>query len=148
MFSPRRNFYRGRSPARSTGGMAATAHPQASLLAVDIMRDGGNAVDAGIAAMALLCVIEPQATGIGGDCFALFAPAGKPPVGLNGSGRAPRNASLAALLEGGLSEIEIESAYAVTVPGAVDAWCQLHAEHGRMPFERLIAPAIHAAARA
>lgn len=141
----RRDFYSGRSPARGRTAMAATAHPDASALAIDILREGGNAVDAGIAAMALLCVIEPQATGIGGDCFAIYAPNGGPAIGLNGSGRAPRGASIAELLAKGMSEIPIESPFAVTVPGAVDAWCRLHADHGRLPFECLMAPAIRAA---
>ncbi|MBO9513091.1 MAG: gamma-glutamyltransferase family protein [Variovorax sp.] len=125
--------------------MAATAHPQATLLAIDILREGGSAADAGIAAMALLCVIEPQATGIGGDCFAVYAPGGRSPVGLNGSGRSPALATPEALGAQGVSRIDALSAHAVTVPGAVDAWCALHARYGRLPFERLLAPAIHAA---
>jgi len=141
----RQNFYSGRSPARGDLGMAATAHPQATLTALDILREGGNAVDAGIAAMALLGVIEPQATGIGGDCFAIYAPGGRSPIGLNGSGRTPGKLSLDYLAGAGLASIGALSAYAVTVPGAVDAWCTLHERYGKLPFERLLAPAIQAA---
>jgi gamma-glutamyltranspeptidase/glutathione hydrolase len=141
----RRNFYEGRSVARGARGMAATSHPKATLLALDIMREGGNAVDAGIAAVALLCVIEPHMTGIGGDCFAIYAPGGRNPVGLNGSGRSPRRATLDWYREAGITEIAAETPHSVTVPGAVDAWCRLHGDHGRLPLDRLLAPAIDAA---
>jgi gamma-glutamyltranspeptidase/glutathione hydrolase len=141
----RSDYYTGRSPARSEHGMAATAHPQATLLALDILRAGGNAVDAGIAAMALLCVIEPHATGIGGDCFAIHAPGGRDPVGLNGSGRAPARATPDWYRGQGIAGIGFESPHSVTVPGAIDAWWRLHADHGRLPWDRLLAPAIAAA---
>ena len=135
----------GRSVSVSDRGMAATSHPLASLAAVDILRAGGNAVDAALAAVALQCVIDPHMTGVGGDCFAMFSPAGGKPVSLNGSGHAPSAATLGRLRGLGLTMIADDSVHAVTVPGAVDAWCRLNAEHGRFAMARVLAPAIEAA---
>jgi gamma-glutamyltranspeptidase/glutathione hydrolase len=142
---PRNFFQPGRSVAISDRGMAATSHPQATLAAVDILRAGGNAVDAAVAAVALQSVIDPHMTGIGGDCFALYTPAGGKPIALNGSGRAPHKAELDYFLDKRFSAIPDDSPHAVTVPGAVDAWCSLISRYGRIGVDRVLAPAIGAA---
>lgn len=125
--------------------MAATSHPQATLAALDILRDGGNAMDAAIAAVALQCVVEPQMTGIGGDCFVLYAPKGQNPVALNGSGRTPNKTDLNKVIATGIKDIAPNAADGVTIPGAVDAWCQLSKSHGTKSLDEILRPAIHAA---
>src|SRR5215467_4600842 len=91
----------GRSPVYAREGMAATSHPLASLAAIETLKSGGTAADAAIAACAVLCVVEPAMTGIGGDCFCLVAKPGQPVWGYNGSGRAGAGASAAVLWEKG-----------------------------------------------
>ena len=135
----------GRSVSLAENGMVATSHPAASLAALDILREGGNAIDAAVCAVAVQGVVDAHMTGIGGDCFALIAEAGKEPWCLNGSGRAPAAALLGHYLERGLARIDEDSPHAVTVPGAVDAWCSLIADHGRLGMERVLRPAIEAA---
>ncbi len=137
----------GRSPVYSTHGMAATSMPAATLTALDVLRAGGNALDAAVAACAVLCVIEPQSTGIGGDCFCLYAPAGSGKViGLNGSGRAPAAASIDWFESHQIRAIDNTSAHAVTVPGSINAWETLLAAHGRKGLDELLQPAIRYAA--
>src|SRR3954467_10903717 len=112
----------GRSPVIAGEGMAATSSPLATLAALDVLRSGGNAVDAAVTASAVLCVTEPHMTGIGGDCFALIGKPDGTVVGLNGSGRAARDADANWLSASGLIEIGLNSVHSITVPGAIDAW--------------------------
>lgn len=134
-----------RSVAVAEHGMAATSHPQATLAAVEILKAGGNAVDAAIAAVAVQGVVEPQMTGIGGDCFALYSPNGGEPVALNGSGRTPAGTDPGKYADGTQRDIPPTSPEAVTVPGAIDAWCRLIADHGSKSLEEIFRPAIAAA---
>ena len=141
---PMRDFHHpGRSTVHAQNGMAACSHPLASLTAIDILRDGGNAIDAAVAASAVLCVVEPMMTGIGGDCFALIAKDGKGPViGLNGSGHAPAASDAATLRDQGLDRIPRHSPHAVTIPGAIAAWAKLIKDHGRKSLGEVLQPAI------
>ena len=132
----------GRSPVIACEGMAATSHPLASLAAVETLRAGGNAADAAVTAVAVLCVVEPQMTGIGGDCFGMISVPGQPVWGYNGCGRAGARASTEALLAQGIRTIASDSIHAVTVPGAIDAWAAILKAHGRFGLDRALAPAI------
>ncbi len=134
----------GRSPVLATGGMCATSHPLAAQVAVQVLKEGGNAMDAAIAGAVLLGLCEPHSTSIGGDLFALLKPAGEERiVALNGSGRAPAGFDAAALRAEGHTAIPLTSAHAVTIPGAVDAFCRLSADWGRAGLAASLAPAIH-----
>jgi gamma-glutamyltranspeptidase/glutathione hydrolase len=136
--------FAGRSAVWGLHGAAATAHPLASLAAIEALKAGGSAVDAAISANAVLGVVEPIACGIGGDAFAmLWDPMAGKVVGLNGSGRSPRGLSLETQRErarNGL--IRSHGAVSVSVPGCVDAWGALHARYGRLPWRALFEPAI------
>jgi gamma-glutamyltranspeptidase / glutathione hydrolase len=133
----------GRSAVYAANGMCATSHPLAAQVAVDILKSGGNAVDAAIAGAVLLGICEPQMTGLGGDCFALIKPAGQETVlALNGSGRAPAAASAQALRDRGLQTVPLRGIEAVTLPGAVDAFCKLSSDWGRLGLDQVLAPAI------
>ena len=135
----------GRSAAIAANGMVATSAPRATLAGLDVVRTGGNAMDAAIAAVAMQSVVEPQSTGIGGDCFVLYSPKGAPPVALNGSGRAPAKANVEWYAERQIQQIETQTPHAVTIPGAVDAWCLLNREFGTKPLAELLEPAAQAA---
>lgn len=138
-----RNFhFPGRSPVIGTKAMVATSHPLASQAAIAMLRKGGNAVDAAITATAVMCVVEPAMTGIGGDCFALIGRPGKAPIALNGSGRAPKGATLEFFQKQGIKQIEMQTAHAVSVPCSIDAWATLLKDHGRKTFADVLAPAI------
>lgn len=138
----------GRSVAQGAGGAAATSHQLSTFIALEVLRSGGNAVDAAITACALQCVIEPHNTGIGGDCFALiWREDGQKLHALNGSGWAPAGLDAAHLRKAGETEIGLTSVHAVTVPGAIDAWSRLLADHGTRSLAEVLAPAIDYAER-
>ncbi len=146
-----------RSPVLGQHGMAATAVPLATQIAIDILKAGGSAIDAAIAANAALGLMEPVSCGIGGDCFAIvWDPKTKKLHGYNGSGRSPKGRDLAAMRQR-LGSIETFfkannlpfrphippfGSLAVSVPGAVDAWGALHAKFGKLPLAEVLAPAI------
>ncbi|MEO0618510.1 MAG: gamma-glutamyltransferase [Pseudomonadota bacterium] len=132
----------GRSPVLGTTAMCATSHPQASRVALDVLRSGGNAVDAAIAASAVLTVVEPAMTGIGGDCFALIHRPGEDVRAVNGAGRGPAGLSIDTLRSAGINELTQHSPHSVTVPGAIAAWCHLRETFGNRDMADLLAPAI------
>ena len=137
----------GRSPAHGMKGMAATSHTLSTATAIDILRAGGNALDAAIAACAVQCVVEPGSTGVGGDNFCLYAPAGtSKPIAFNGSGKAPTGATCEYYADKCWSELPRQSPHSCVVPAAIDAWCRLSADHGRLPLKDVLAPAIDYAA--
>ncbi|QFT58521.1 Putative gamma-glutamyltransferase YwrD [Sulfitobacter sp. THAF37] len=134
----------GRSPVIAANGMCATSHPLAAKTAIDILERGGNAMDAAIAGGVLLGICEPQMTGIGGDCFVLYTLPGSDEVhALNGSGRSPATADAAQLRDRGLTAVPVHGVEAVTVPGAIDAFCHLSDTVGKAGLETVLAPAIH-----
>lgn len=133
----------GRSPVYATNAMAATSMPEATLTAIEVMKAGGNALDAAIAAAAVLAVVEPQSTGVGGDLFCLYSPAGSGKViALNGSGRTPAGLSLESLATQGLTSYDASSVHAITIPGAVSGWETLAKAYGRKGLNELLQPAI------
>ncbi|WJR80037.1 gamma-glutamyltransferase [Bradyrhizobium sp. NP1] len=142
-----RNFHlAGRSTVHTQNGMIATSHPLAALAGVEVLKAGGTAADAAIAASALLAVIEPQSTGIGGDCFALVQPRGEGKItAYNGSGRAPMAARAEWYLERKIHSVPLTSAHAVSIPGAIDAWDTILRDHGKFGLDMLLQPAIRAA---
>jgi gamma-glutamyltranspeptidase/glutathione hydrolase len=133
-----------RSPVRGTNGMAATSHPLATLAAIEMLRSGGNAIDAAVTAAAVQAVVEPQSTGIGGDCFVLLAPKGSAEIkAFNGSGRAPAGATIDWFKSRGYASVPEQGALSVTIPGAIDAWDRLLASYGKKGLDAALAPAIH-----
>lgn len=141
-----RNLHRpGRSPVYAPTACISTSHPLATEAGITILRSGGNAVDAAIAACAVMCVVEPHMTGIGGDCFALVAPKGaSKPFALNGSGKAPMAATVDWFESQGITELGLTGdPHAVTIPGAIAAWAALLERFGKKTFAEVLAPAIH-----
>ena len=134
-----------RSPVIAQHGMAATAHPLATQIALDVLKDGGNAVDAAIAANAALGLMEPTGNGIGGDLFAIiYDPATGELHGINGSGRSPANQTLDQLLEklNGAEALPPYGALPITVPGTVDAWFAMHERFGKRSMADNLAPTV------
>ncbi|REL30369.1 gamma-glutamyltransferase [Thalassotalea euphylliae] len=134
-----------RSPVLAMNGMAATSHPLASQVAIDILKDGGSAMDAAIAANAAIGLMEPTGNGIGGDLFAIvWDPKTEKLHGLNGSGRSAKGQTLAQLKAkiGDVSQIPNWGTPPVTVPGTVDAWFELHKKFGKLSMAQNLAPAI------
>jgi gamma-glutamyltranspeptidase/glutathione hydrolase len=141
-------FLPGRSPVCGLEAAVASSHPLASAAALRALHDGGNAVDAAVTATFVLCVVEPQSTGIGGDCFALIGKDGRgPPLAYNGSGRSPRALPRAGIGSPALDRLEETDVHAVTVPGLVEGLCRIVADHGSFPLTRALAPAIGYAER-
>ncbi len=128
-----------------SNAMAATSHPLATEEALNILKKGGNAVDAAITASIILSVVEPNATSIGGDCFAIVKMEGKDPVSYNGSGIAPEKANYNFFKSKNIDKIGLTSPHSVTIPGAVDAWKKIHDDFGKLDFEELFIPAINIA---
>ncbi len=132
-----------RSEVFAKNGMAATSQPLATGVALDVLKAGGSAVDAAIAANAVLGLVEPTGCGIGGDLFAMvWDVEAKELVGLNASGRSPRSLALEEFAKRGLARIPSHGPLPVTVPGCVDGWAELHARFGVLPWKDLFAPAI------
>ena len=133
----------GRSVARSTHAMVASSQPLASQTGLEILRRGGNAVDAAIAMAAVLNVTEPNMTGIGGDAFMMvYSAKARKLEALNASGRAPRALSLDVFRAKQISQMPLAGMEVVTVPGAFDGWVTLLEKHGTMKLAELLAPAI------
>ena len=132
-----------RSEVYAPHAMAATSHPLATQIALDVMQAGGSAVDAAIAANAALGLMEPTGSGVGGDLFAIvWDPKTKRLHGYNGSGRSPRSLTLAEFRRRGLADVPPHGPLPVTVPGTVDAWFALHERFGKRPIAADLAPAI------
>jgi gamma-glutamyltranspeptidase/glutathione hydrolase len=132
-----------RSEVIARNGMAATSHPLATQVALDILKKGGNAIDAAIAADAVLGVVEPTGAGVGGDLFAIIWSADKGKLyGLNGSGRSPRSLKLEYFKENGYEFIPSFGPLPVSVPGCVDGWYEMHDMFGHLPMNEILQPAI------
>jgi len=133
-----------RSEVIARNGMAATSQPLATQVALDILKKGGNAIDAAIAANAVLGVVEPTGAGIGGDLFAMIWSADKGKLyGLNGSGRSPRSLKFEYFKDNGFEFIPSYGPLPVSVPGCVDAWYEIHDMFGRLPMKDILQPAIN-----
>jgi gamma-glutamyltranspeptidase/glutathione hydrolase len=132
-----------RSDVIAPHAMAATSHPLATQIALDVMKQGGTAMDAAIAANAALGLMEPTGNGIGGDLFAIvWDPKTNKLHGYNGSGRSPKSLTLDHFKQQGITDIPAHGPLPVSVPGAVDGWFALHERFGKLPMRELLAPTI------
>ena len=133
-----------RSVVLAQNGIVATSHPLASQIGLDILKKGGNAIDAAIAANAALGLMEPTGCGIGGDLFAIvWDGKTKKLYGLNASGRSPKKLTLDYFEKKGMIKIPSHGPLPVSVPGAVDGWFELHEKFGSKPIDELLSPAIN-----
>ncbi len=140
---PARTGGRTRAAVRAMNGMVATSQPLASAAGLRILQQGGNAIDAAVAAAAVLCVVEPMMVSAGGDLFAIVWHAGRKELkALNSSGRSPRAIGIDALRERGFTQTPPDGIHAVTVPGAVEGWAKLLERYGTMKLDRVLEPAI------
>lgn len=136
-------LHKTRSAVMARHGMAATSQPLATATAIGILQQGGNAVDAAIAANAVLGVVEPMSCGLGGDLFAIIWDAKtKRLIGLNASGRSPAAATIDLFKSKGLTEIPTHGPLSWSVPGCVDGWDQLLRRFGTKTWSELLGPAI------
>src|SRR6266511_3718623 len=137
-----------RSAVRAMNGMVATSQPLASAAGLRILQQGGNAVDAAVAAAAALCVVEPMMVSPGGDMFAIVGDAKRKELkGLNASGRSPAAISIDELKRRGIDRMPSEGIHTVTVPGAVDGWAKILERYGTMKLAQVLQPAIEYAER-
>jgi gamma-glutamyltranspeptidase / glutathione hydrolase len=137
-------FVSRRPVVMSKRGMAASSQPLAVEAAIKTLRAGGNAIDAAVAATAVLGVVEPMSTGLGGDCFAIIYNAREGRLAaINGSGRAPFSASADALLGLGFNSVPVEGPHSITIPGALDALSRCLATYGTITIREALADAIH-----
>jgi gamma-glutamyltranspeptidase / glutathione hydrolase len=134
----------GRSEVIAQNGMVCTSHPLSTQVGIEILKAGGSAIDAAIAANAMEGVVEPHVNGIGGDIFAIVWDAkNKKLHGLNGSGRSPYTLTLAELKKRGLTHIPSTGPLPVSVPGCVDGWFELHQKFGKLPMKQVLSHAIN-----
>lgn len=132
-----------RSEVLARNGMAATSQPLATQAALDILKKGGSAMDAAIAANAVLGLVEPASCGIGGDIFAIVWSAKDQKLyGFNGSGRAPKSLNIDYFIDKGMKYVPFYGPLPVSVPGCVDGWFAMHEKFGKLPMESILKPAI------
>jgi len=133
----RKIYEPGRSNILASNGLVATSHPLSSQEGISILKKGGNAIDAAIAASAVQSVVEPASTSIGGDCFAIISMKNKRPIAVNGSGYAPKKANLEYFKNHKINKIDLLSPHSVTIPGSIHAWYSMHKKFGKLEFEQL-----------